>query len=168
MGPEGNLTKWITSYVTDDVAHMRNHKVRIFTEYHSVHMSPRRNWETTTPSFSPASVPLPPEPKEGGHTRLRVRGRGSPNSDDWRKSLALCLLGVRNHRLRYIRVDVKALVILPLSKDWMNEPYASNFLPCAPSCAGIFKQSMGARNRVGIGLSYRPARLHTVWQNWFL
>jgi hypothetical protein len=27
--------------------------------------------------------------------------------------------------------------------------------------AGIFKQSMGARNRVGIGLSYRPARLHS-------
>ncbi len=26
------------------------------------------------------------------------------------------------------------------------------------NCAGIFKQSMGARNRVGIGLSYRPAR----------
>jgi hypothetical protein len=24
--------------------------------------------------------------------------------------------------------------------------------------AGIFKQSMGARNRGGIGLSYRPAR----------
>ncbi len=28
----------------------------------------------------------------GGHTRLRVRGWGSPNFDDWRKSLALCLL----------------------------------------------------------------------------
>ncbi len=27
--------------------------------------------------------------------------------------------------------------------------------------AGIFKQSMRARNRVGIGLSYRPARLHS-------
>ncbi len=27
------------------------------------------------------------------------------------------------------------------------------------SCAGIFKLSRGARNRVGIGLSYRPARL---------
>jgi hypothetical protein len=27
-------------------------------------------------------------------------------------------------------------------------------------CAGIFKQSMGTSNRVGIGLSYRPARLH--------
>ncbi len=27
-----------------------------------------------------------------GHTRLRVSGWGSPNSDDWRKSLALCLL----------------------------------------------------------------------------
>ncbi len=28
------------------------------------------------------------------------------------------------------------------------------------SCAGIFKQSMGARNRVGIGLLYRPDRPH--------
>jgi hypothetical protein len=26
----------------------------------------------------------------------------------------------------------------------------------------ISKQSMGARNRVGIGLSYRPARLHRL------
>ncbi len=30
------------------------------------------------------------------------------------------------------------------------------------ACAGIFKQSMGARNRVGIGLSYRPTRLHSL------
>ncbi len=28
--------------------------------------------------------------------------------------------------------------------------------------AGIFKQSMWARNRVGIGLSYRPVRLHSL------
>jgi hypothetical protein len=28
--------------------------------------------------------------------------------------------------------------------------------------AGIVKQSVGARNRVGIGLSYRPARLHRL------
>jgi hypothetical protein len=28
--------------------------------------------------------------------------------------------------------------------------------------AGIWEQSMGARNRVGIGLSYRPARLHRL------
>ena len=28
--------------------------------------------------------------------------------------------------------------------------------------AGIFKQSIGARNLVGIGLSYRPARLHRL------
>jgi hypothetical protein len=36
-------------------------------------------------------------------------------------------------------------------------------------CAGIFKQSMGARNRVGIGLSYRPAKLQYIgWRNWFL
>ncbi len=29
----------------------------------------------------------------------------------------------------------------------------------------FFKQSMGARNRVGIGLSYRPARLYIGWRN---
>jgi hypothetical protein len=28
----------------------------------------------------------------GGHTRLQVWGWGSPNADDWRKSLTLCLL----------------------------------------------------------------------------
>jgi len=32
----------------------------------------------------------------------------------------------------------------------------------APLYAGIFKQSMGARNRAGIGLSYRPARPHRL------
>jgi hypothetical protein len=28
--------------------------------------------------------------------------------------------------------------------------------------AGILKKSMGARHRVGIGISYRPARLHRL------
>jgi hypothetical protein len=35
--------------------------------------------------------PFPPNQK-GGHNRLWVRGWVSPNSNDWRKSLALCLL----------------------------------------------------------------------------
>jgi hypothetical protein len=50
-------------------------------------MFPRRNWDP------PASVPLPPELEGGGggQTHLWVRGWGS-NSDDWKKSLALCLL----------------------------------------------------------------------------
>jgi hypothetical protein len=30
------------------------------------------------------------------------------------------------------------------------------------SFAGIFKRSMGARNRLGIGLSYQHARLHSL------
>ncbi len=33
---------------------------------------------------------------------------------------------------------------------------------CTLYSAGIFKQSMRARNRLGIGLSYRPARLHRL------
>ncbi len=41
--------------------------------------------------------------------------------------------------------------------------------PLPPNSAGIFKQTMGARNRVGIGL-FVPARqaTHTAWRNWFL
>jgi hypothetical protein len=42
----------------------------------------------------------------------------------------------------------------------------SKEVPCRAtsfdSCAGIFKQSIGARNRVGIGLPYRPASLHSL------
>jgi hypothetical protein len=39
-----------------------------------------------------------PSPQNrGGHTRLRVRGWGSPNSGDRRKSLALCLLCVLDY-----------------------------------------------------------------------
>jgi hypothetical protein len=51
-------------------------------------MSPRRNWDSPTPRL--ASDCAPPSGTKGrGHTRLRVR---CPNSDERRKSLALCLL----------------------------------------------------------------------------
>ncbi len=39
-------------------------------------------------------------------------------------------------------------------QKWHNGPSYSS--------AGIFKQFMGARNRAGIGLWYRPARLHSL------
>ncbi len=35
-------------------------------------------------------------------------------------------------------------------------------MPAGQYRAGIFKKSMGARHRVGIGLLYRPARLHRL------
>jgi hypothetical protein len=54
-------------------------------------MSPRRNRDSPTPSLASECAPHPGT-NGGGDTRLRVRGWGSPNSDDWRKSLALCLL----------------------------------------------------------------------------
>jgi hypothetical protein len=60
------------------------------------------------PPLPLASVPpSPPEPK-GGHTRLRVIEWGSPNSDGWRKSFALCLLYGKNHRL-IIELDLQSL-----------------------------------------------------------
>jgi hypothetical protein len=47
-----------------------------------------------------------------------------------------------------------------VSRGSENEKYTVGWL--VVSSAGIFKQSMGARNRVGIRLSYRPARLHSL------
>ncbi len=61
----------------------------MYKEYHSV--CSLVGIGTLPTPLSPASGPLP-QNWEGGHTRLRVRGWGSPNSDDWRKNLPLCPL----------------------------------------------------------------------------
>jgi hypothetical protein len=66
-----------------------HHKVR-YIEYQSVYV-PSSELGLSQP-LSPASVQCSFPQKGGGHTRLRVRGWGSPNIDDWRKSLALWLL----------------------------------------------------------------------------
>jgi hypothetical protein len=58
-------------------------------------LSSRPTWDLLAP-LPQASV-SPPEPKgEATHSPAGKRGWGSPNSDDWRKILALCVLcGVR-------------------------------------------------------------------------
>ncbi len=53
---------------------------------------------------------------------------------------------------------VNPLYSLVVQCSWMPV----HFMFCSVFCAGFFKQSMGARNRAGIGLSYRPARLHSL------
>jgi hypothetical protein len=66
-----------------------SHKVRIYKEYHSVYSLVGIG---TLPPPSLASECIPPLGTRGGgegHTRLRVRGWGSPSSDDLRKSFAL-------------------------------------------------------------------------------
>ena len=67
-----------------------SHKVRtgIYKEYHSV--CPLVGIGTLPTPLASECAP-PPERGGGGHIRRRVRGWGSPNSDDLRKSLALCL-----------------------------------------------------------------------------
>ncbi len=53
------------------------------------YLSPRRNWELLRPLSHKRVLPSNPEPKGRG----RVRGWGTPNSDDWRKTpIAFCLL----------------------------------------------------------------------------
>jgi hypothetical protein len=60
--------------------------------------------------LSLANVPLPPEPRGGEHIRLRLRGWGSSNSCDWRKSLVLCLLCACNHQTSNLGAHRRHLV----------------------------------------------------------
>jgi hypothetical protein len=126
------------------------HKVLIYIEHHSVcHPSEL----TPPPLLLQASVPSPPDQRVGGHTRLRLKGMGSPNSDDWRKSLALCLLcgyvatakkpDYRPGELAHTKTRSPIGRIGTLVQNGI----------CMASSAGILKQSMGARNRLGMGLS---------------
>ncbi len=50
--------------------------------------------ELGLPTPCPVSECAPPRNRGGGgvQTHLRVRGWGSPNSNDWRKGLVLCLV----------------------------------------------------------------------------
>ncbi len=65
----------------------------------------------------------PRNQRGGAHTRKRVRGWGSPNSNDWRKSLALCLLCAS---------DYESFVYLSLSYSYSSIPYLSA-LPLTPT-----------------------------------
>jgi hypothetical protein len=79
-------------------------------------MSPRRNWDSPNPSLASECA------GGRGHTRLLVRCWGSPNSDDLRKSVALCLLcGL------YTLIQV-------MCKVW----FGCIFAPTVVSCGGGF------------------------------
>ncbi len=65
-------------------------------------MSTRRNWDSPNPSLTTRQRVCHSPLEPGGHASLRVRGWGSPNSDDRRKSLplSLCLLCGKNCYLK--------------------------------------------------------------------
>jgi len=80
--------------------------------------------------------------------QLRAGGGGAPGTVDTPSSQ---ILGKGSFLLISLGTCHRALSLaLPIStlKVWY--------------CGGIFEQSMGTRNRVGIGLSYRPARLQRL------
>jgi hypothetical protein len=58
--------------------------------------------------------------------------------------------------------NLSAVNTLNFFYGWLESPFRRPCYCWRHCCAGIFKQSMGARNRVGIGLSYRPPRLHRL------
>ncbi len=67
-----------------------HYKVHIYKEYHSV--CPLVGIGTLPPPSHASECAPPPQAKGGRAHSPAGEGWGSPNSDDWRKSLALCLL----------------------------------------------------------------------------
>ncbi len=51
----------------------------------------RRNWNSPTPLAAGECAPPPPYGRGVGHTRLRERGWGSPNSDEGKYTVVLCM-----------------------------------------------------------------------------
>jgi hypothetical protein len=73
-----------------------NHKVRSYKEY-QVYV-PSLELGLSQPLSRQRVCPSPRTKRGGSQTRLQVRGWGSPNSDNWRKGLALCLLCAANDK----------------------------------------------------------------------
>jgi hypothetical protein len=67
-------TDWIRIQEDQKMKNCMDHKVHTISRVPQCCLSPRPNWD---PLFRKRVCPLP-EPKEGGHIRLRVRGWGVP------------------------------------------------------------------------------------------
>ncbi len=85
-----------------------------------------------------------------------------------RWALFQCFLTVLPYSTPYwVTLHLCSLIKISKYSIWKH-PSEYKLSDSQPS-AGILEQSMEARNRVGIGLSYLPAMLHyTAWRNWFL
>jgi hypothetical protein len=79
------------------------------------------------PLSSNRVCPPPLEPGGGGDTLLASEGAGEANSDDWRESLALCILCANGGCLanRYCTVTVLMVSFRQHSKK-NSEPMLSN------------------------------------------
>ncbi len=70
-------------------------------------MSPRRNWDSPTPSLASECVP-PPVTKEGGSTLVAGEGLGESQFRRLEKSTALCLLCVTvSMTVLYMQYNIK-------------------------------------------------------------
>jgi hypothetical protein len=86
-------------------------------------------------------------PATGGHSWTKT----SPNR--WAKPLRLSIFGLSGPQ----KLAKSATFSIIQYRYRLHAPF-----PHARSSAGILEQSVGARNRVEIGLSYRSDRLHRL------
>jgi hypothetical protein len=73
-----SLRKYFNCVLAPDAGVGPNHRVCRVLRF----FSSRRNWNSPTPLAAGVCAPPPPFGPGGGHTSLRERGLGSPNSDE--------------------------------------------------------------------------------------
>ena len=119
-------------------------------EYHSIHISPRRNWDSPTLSSTSECAPPPREPK-GGHTRLCVRSEKKRRLEKKVCTLpTLCFLTSRRKEEVIAFISFSTYLLQDSGISLVHPP------------RGLLEAVGGggeARNRVGMGLSHRPAGL---------
>ncbi len=89
------------------------HKVRIYIEYNSVQYVPSSELGL---SYHLSRQRVCPFPRNkgwvGGHTHMRVRGWGSPNSDDWKKLSTLCWRSIVFFPVKFVHFDFLNIVTI--------------------------------------------------------
>jgi hypothetical protein len=73
--------------------------------------SNRRNWSSPTPLAAGECAP-PPFGRGGGHTRLRERGWGSPNSDEGTHTVVLCIYKYFVHTKKNLLLAVESKMLM--------------------------------------------------------
>jgi hypothetical protein len=127
-------------------------------QYHRVDrvltfFSSRPNWDSPSPSPAGECAPPPPLYPGGGYTRLRVRGCGSPNSNDGRKGLAFCLLCALHMGRTFIPTKKRVALTLPSQhwqKNYLYLPHFHSYFCLRTLSFGKLKKEQTAMQNVHI------------------
>ncbi len=124
---------------------------------------------------SVVSVDVDPGNQKWPQTRRKAEKWSNSNILSWKTWIRIQIIMEPQYCMQHICVNIHVRLLLstkslkenifPVEKERKKERTSIPSISGQKSSSGILEQSMGARNRVGIGLPYRPARLHRLAQS---